>query len=72
MRTKTNTRRTTACALPRDPRAETILEFVFNDEEEALCREDFVLSQQREIPAVEEFLQEMAELDSLSATGRWH
>ena len=42
----------TAPALPRDTRAEAILEFVFNDEEEALGNEDFVLTHQREMPAV--------------------
>ena len=64
MGNKTDSRRTTSCELPRDPRAEAILEFVYNDEEEALCSEDFVLSHQRDMPTVQEFLQEMIELDS--------
>ncbi|HSC93600.1 MAG TPA: hypothetical protein VLC73_01390 [Burkholderiales bacterium] len=62
----------TAPVLPRDARAEAILEFVFNDEEEALCNEAFVLTHQREMPAVEEFLQEMTELDARSASACWH
>ena len=65
MRNKTDTRRTNTCELPRDSRAEAILEFVFNDEEEALCSEDFVLNHQRDMPAIQEFLQEMHELDSM-------
>ena len=64
MKRRTDTQRTAPTELPRDTRAEAILEFVFNDEAEALCNEDFVLSHQREMPAVEEFLQEMTELDS--------
>lgn len=72
MKRKSDSQRTAPAELPRDARAEAILEFVFNDEEEALCNEDFVLSHQREMPAVEEFLQEMTELDSRSATAGWH
>lgn len=72
MSNKTNSRRATSRELPRDPRAEAILEFVFNDEEEALCNEDIVLSHQREMPAVEEFLQEMIELDTRSASAGSH
>lgn len=55
-----------------DARADAILEFVFNDEQEALCNEQFVLSHQGEMPAVQEFLQEMFELDSERAGARWH
>jgi hypothetical protein len=62
----------TAPELPRDTRTEAILEFVFNDEEEALGNEEFVLTHQREMPAVEEFLQEMTELDARSASACWH
>ena len=55
-----------------DARAEAILEFVYNDEEEALCNEEFVLSHQDTMPAVQEFLQEMTELDARPAADRWH
>lgn len=72
MKAKTEPRRTAPTELPRDTRAEAILEFVFNDEEEALLNEAFVLSHQREMPAVQEFLQEMIELDSRPAAARWH
>jgi len=71
MKTKTDPRRTAPTELPRDTRAEAILEFVFNDEEEALCNEDVVLSHQGAMPAVEEFLQEMHELDSRHGATRW-
>ena len=72
MGNKTESRRTTSCELPRDTRAEQILEFVYNDEEEALCNDDLVLSHQRDMPAVQEFLQEMSDLDARPATDRWH
>ena len=72
MRNKTDSRRTTSCELPRDPRAEAILEFVCNDEEEALCNEEFVLIHQNEMPGIQEYLQEMIELDSRPAVSRWH
>ena len=55
-----------------DARAEAILEFVFNDEVEALCTEDFALNHQGEMPAVQEFLQEMSELDARPVASRWH
>ena len=71
MKPKTQMRRAALTELPRDTRAEQILEFVYNDEAEALCTEAFVLSQQRDMPAVEEFLQEMIELDARPAD-RWH
>ena len=63
MKTRTDTRRTATRELPRDTRAEEILEFVYNDDEEALCSGDVVLNHQRDMPAVQEFLQEMIELD---------
>jgi len=72
MGNKTGSRRATSCELPRDTRAEAILEFVFNDEEEALCSEECVLSHQRAMPAIQEFLQEMSDLDAQSATARRH
>ena len=72
MGNNTRTRRATSCELPRDTRAEAILEFVFNDEEEALCGEEFALSHQSEMPAIQEFLQEMSDLDARSVTARRH
>lgn len=64
MKNKTNARRTPAPELPRDARAEEILEFVHNDEHEALCDEDVVLSYERDMPALREFLEHMHELDA--------
>ena len=72
MKTRTDTRRTATRELPRDTRAEEILEFVYNDEQEALCSEDFVLSHQRDMPAIQEFLQEMHELNSRPGDASWH
>ena len=72
MKTRTDSRRTASTELPRDTHAEEILEFVYNDEEEALCSEEFVLSHQRDMPAIQEFLQEMHELDSQPGDSRWH
>jgi hypothetical protein len=71
MRNRTDNRRTATRELPRDARAEVILEFVYNDEQEALCNEDVMLSHQSAMPAIREFLQEMHELDSRSETARW-
>jgi hypothetical protein len=71
MRNRTDHRRTAPTQLPRDARAEAILEFVYNDEQEALCNEDVVLSHQSAMPAVQEFLQEMHELDSRPEAARW-
>jgi hypothetical protein len=72
MRTKTETRRTQARELPRDACADEVLEFVFNDEQEALCSEHVVLSHQRDMPALQEYLREMIELDSRPSGARWH
>ena len=72
MKRKTPPRRIASAELPRDIRAEQILEFVHNDEEEAICSGDFALSHQRDMPAVEEFLQEMIELDARAAANLWH
>ncbi|HEX9672691.1 MAG TPA: hypothetical protein VGA12_04560 [Burkholderiales bacterium] len=72
MKAKTRSHRNAPAELPRDTRAEEILEFVYNDEEEALCNEDLVLSHQREMPGLQEFLQEMTELDARPAADRWH
>ena len=72
MKTKTEARRIEPAPLPRDTRAEAILEFTFNDEEEALSNEAFALRHQEEMPAVQEFLREMIELDARPTTARWH
>ena len=72
MKTKTEARRIEPTPLPRDTRAEAILEFVFNDEEEALCIAAFALRHQEEMPAVQEVLREMIELDSRPATANGH
>ena len=72
MKSKTNTRRTAPSTLPRDARAEAIVEFVFNDEEEALSNEGFTLSHQRDMPALQEYLEQMQELDAGPAVVRWH
>jgi hypothetical protein len=72
MRNRTENRRTATRELPRDARAEEILEFVYNDEQEALCNEQAVLSHQSIMPAVQEFLREMSELDSQPAASCWH
>jgi hypothetical protein len=71
MRNRTENRRTATREMPRDARAEEILEFVYNDEQEALCDEDTVLSHQNAMPAIQEFLQDMQELDSRSEAARW-
>src|SRR3990172_4812878 len=72
MKSKTQSRRTTTTELPRDARADEILEFVYNDEEEALCNKDVVLSHQSAMPAIQEFLRDMHELDSRSDSSRCH
>ena len=72
MKTKTDSQPTAPTPLPRDARAEEILEFVYNDEEEALCNEDVVLSHQSAMPAIQEFLRDMQELDSRSDGSRCH
>lgn len=71
MSNKSDSRRTPSYELPLDARAEEILEFVYNDEQEALCNEDVVLSHQSAMPAILEFLQEMHELDSRPEAARW-
>jgi len=72
MGNKTDKRRAGELELPRDARADEILEFVFNDEVEALCNEQAVLNHQRDMPGLQEFLQEMHEIDARSGTDRWH
>ena len=72
MKTRTDSRRTASTELPHDTHAEEILEFVYNDEEEALCSEDLALSHQRDMPALQEYLEQMHELDAGPAVARWH
>jgi hypothetical protein len=71
MRNRTDNRRIATRELPRNARAEEILEFVYNDEQDALCSEDVALSHQSAMPAIQEFLQEMHELDSRPEAARW-
>lgn len=72
MKNRTDHRRNTTPGLPRYARADEILEFVYNDEQEALCNEQLALTQQGVMPAVQEFLQEMSDFDSQPAAFRWH
>ena len=55
-----------------DAAADEILEFVLNDEEEALSSEHLALVQQRDMPALQEFLREMSEFDSRGTHYRMH
>lgn len=66
MRIRNKPRRTGKHSLPRSDSADEILEFVFNDEEEALSSAEVALIHQRDMPALQEFLREMSELDSRS------
>ena len=72
MSNRTHKRRSAICELPCNSRADEILEFVYNDENEALCNRQVVLNHQSAMPAVQEFLQEMSELDSQPAAACWH
>ena len=51
---------------------EEALEFVFNDEEEALSSEQLVLTHQGDMPALQEFLREMSDLESRNTSGLLH
>jgi len=72
MSNRIHNRRTAIRELPSNSRADEILEFVYNDENEALCNQQVVLNHQSAMPAVQEFLQEMSELDSQPAAACWH
>ena len=72
MGNKTDTRSARNRELPRDAQADEILEFVFNNEEEALFGENVVLNHQRDMPALGEYLQSMYELDARPLTTRSH
>ena len=67
MRNKIDSRHPTIPEPPCGRREKAVRELVFNDEEEALCTKEFVLSHQRQMPAIQEFLDEMSELDSHSS-----
>jgi hypothetical protein len=67
---QTETRETRA--LPHGDSADEILEFVFNDEEDALSSEHAALTHQRDMPALQEFLREMSELDSRNLCVQFH
>lgn len=72
MGNRTDTCRAKARELPSDAVAEEILEFAYNDEVEALCSEHAVLSHQRDMPALQEYLQNMYELDTPPGITRSH
>jgi len=72
MSNRIHNRRTAVRELSCNSRADEILEFVYNDENEALSNPQVVLSHQSTMPAVQEFLREMSELDSQPAADRWH
>ena len=63
MRTKTNERRVRFPERYCDD-ADAPVELVFEEEDEAPCSEYVVMSQEREIPALQEYLRETFELDS--------
>ena len=72
MSNRSDFRRKLERELPRHPHEEAVLELVFNDEEEALCDADFVLNHQRQMPAIQEFLDEMSNIDSSGPCSRFH
>ncbi len=63
MKTKTETRRIRFPA-PRGDEPVERLEFVLDEEEEAPCSEYVVMSQERELPALQEHLHDLHELGS--------
>lgn len=72
MRSRSKPRRTEKHAQPRSASADELLEFVWNDEEDALSSEQLALTHQRDMPALQEFLREMSEIDSRSPCVRFH
>ena len=65
MRTKTDARRVRFPARHEDD-AEALVELVFEDEEVAPCNEYIVMSHEGELPALNEYLDELGELGSLT------
>lgn len=63
MRTRTNAHRVRFPA-PRGDEPVERLEFVLDEEEEAPCNEYIVMSQERELPALQEYLHDLLELGS--------
>ena len=63
MTIKTGTRRIQFPA-PRDDEPTERLEYVLDEEEEAPCTEYIVMSQERDLPALQEYLHELGELGS--------
>ncbi len=73
MGNKTESRRTTSCELPRDTRAEADPRIrATTTKKRRSATRNLVLSHQRDMPAIQEFLQEMNELDARPATARRH
>jgi hypothetical protein len=72
MKSRKNPRHTETRTLPHDDSADEILEFVFNDEDDALSSEHVALTHQRDMPALQEFLREMSELDSRNLCVQFH
>jgi hypothetical protein len=72
MKSRKNPRRTGNPGPPHDDSADELLEFVFNDEEDALSNEHVALTHQRDMPALQEFLREMSELDSRNLCVQFH
>lgn len=63
MKTKVETRRIRFLA-PRGDEPVERLEFVLDEEEEAPCSEYIVMTQERELPALQEHLRNLHELGS--------
>lgn len=58
--------------MPRDARADEILEFLFNDEMEAPCGEHSILGNQLYTPALQEYLEDLYEYDARPGAARAH
>lgn len=72
MRSASRSRRPSKRGLARNHNPDELLEFVFNDEEEALSSAEIALTHQRDMPALQEFLREMSELDSRNLCVQFH
>lgn len=69
-KSKSDKRRTQALA-PDDDETD-IFELAFNDEEETLSGGHVLLTHQRDMPALEEYLHEMSEIDSRADSASLH
>jgi hypothetical protein len=72
MKTRKEARRDRKREFARSASGDEVLEFVYNDEEDALSSEHLALTHQRDMPALQEFLREMSELDSRSPCSFLH